>query len=59
MAVVREVMHKGHWAARPLPEPQRTRHASKWMRRPVVDRLGKLLEEWLAELKVRYTFDGD
>lgn len=58
MAVVREVIHKGHWAARPLPEPPRARHVSKWVREPV-DRLGRLLEEWLVELKVRYTFDGD
>ena len=58
MAVVRDVMHKGHWAARPLPEPPRTRRVSKWMREPV-DRLGRLLEDWLAEMKDRYTFDGE
>ena len=41
-----------------LPEPPRHRRVSKSA--PVqVDRLGRLLEDWLSEMKVRYTFDGE
>lgn len=41
-----------------LPEPPRHRRVSKSA--PVQDdRLGRLLEEWLSEITVRYTFDGD
>jgi hypothetical protein len=41
-----------------LPEPPRHRRVSK-SAPPQHDRLGKLLEEWLAEQKIRYTYDGD
>ena len=47
-----------HFVARPLPEPPRTRHVSR-LGRPAVDRLGKLLEQWLAELRGGYTIAGD
>ena len=41
-----------------LPEPPRHRRVSKSA--PVqTDQLGRLLEEWLSEIKVRYTFDGE
>lgn len=41
-----------------LPEPERNRRVSKSAPRPT-DAFGLALEEWLAEQKVRYTFDGD
>jgi hypothetical protein len=47
-----------HFRARPLPEPPRFRHVSR-VGRPPTDRLGKLLEEWLAELRGGYTIAGD
>lgn len=47
-----------HFVARPLPEPPRTRHVSR-LGRPAVDRLGKLLEQWLAEVRGGYTIAGD
>jgi hypothetical protein len=47
-----------HFLARPLPEPPRSRHISR-VGRPPVDRLGKLLEQWLAELRGGYTIAGD
>ena len=47
-----------HFVARPLPEPLRTRHVSR-LGRPAVDRLGKLLEQWLAEVRGGYTIAGD
>lgn len=47
-----------HFVARPLPEPPRSRHISR-LGRPAVDRLGKLLEQWLAELRGGYTIAGD
>ncbi len=47
-----------HWAARPLPEPPRTRRISRIARTPL-DRLGTLLEEWLAELVLGNTIEGD
>ncbi|MBM4435010.1 MAG: hypothetical protein FJ028_07915 [Chloroflexi bacterium] len=47
-----------HWAKRPLPEPPRTRRVSRWTRIPL-DRLQEQLEEWLKELTVSATFDGD
>lgn len=45
-------------AKRLLPEPPRHRRVSK-SAPPQRDALGKLLEEWLSEMKVRYTFDGE
>ncbi|HEX4745018.1 MAG TPA: hypothetical protein VFW12_10170 [Candidatus Limnocylindria bacterium] len=45
-------------AKRLLPEPPRHRRVSKSA--PVqTDQLGRVLEEWLSEIKVRYTFDGE
>jgi hypothetical protein len=46
-----------HEVARPLPEPPRTRRVSKLARS--TDRLTRALEEWLAEVKLRYTLGGD
>lgn len=46
-----------HETPRPLPEPPRTWHVSK-IARPA-DRLTRALEEWLAEVKLRYTLGGD
>ena len=46
-----------HSVARPLPEPPRTRHVSKLAL--ATDRLSRALEEWLAEVKLRYTLGGD
>ena len=47
-----------HFVPRPLPEPPRFRHVSR-VGRPPADRLGKLLEQWLAELRGCYTIAGD
>ena len=48
----------GFTPKRLLPEPPRHRRVSRSA--PVQkDRLGRLLEEWLSEIKVRYTFDGE
>ena len=46
-----------HETPRPLPEPPRTWRVSK-IARPS-DRLTRALEEWLAEVKLRYTLGGD
>lgn len=49
-----------HSVARPLPEPPRTGKASrlsKFSRR--TDALSRAFEEWLAEIKLRYTLGGD
>ncbi len=47
-----------HWAARPLPEPPRCRHVSKTGALPL-DRIGKLLEDWMRELTIGNTLDGE
>jgi hypothetical protein len=47
-----------HWAARPLPEPPRTHRMSK-SAPPQHDRIGLLLEDWMRELTVGNTLDGD
>jgi hypothetical protein len=47
-----------HWAKRPLPEPPRTRRVSKWTRTPL-DRLQGELEEWLKDVALGYTYDGE
>ena len=47
-----------HWAARPLPEPPRSRRVSRWTRVPL-DRLQDELESWLREHSVSYTYDGE
>ena len=47
-----------HWAARPLPEPPRSHRVSKSA--PVqLDRIGRLLEDWMRELTVGNTLEGD
>jgi hypothetical protein len=51
-------IHPGeHSVARPLPEPPRTRKVSKLAQS--TDALTRALEEWLAEIKLRYTIGGD
>ena len=47
-----------HWAARPLPEPPRTRRVSRSSRVPL-DGIQDQLEQWLREQSVSYTFDAD
>jgi len=44
-----------HSVPRPLPEPPRTSRGSK----TPMDLLTRALEEWLAEIKLRYTIGGD
>ncbi len=48
----------GHWAARPLPEPPRYRRVSKSAPVPI-DRMGRLLEDWMRELTIGNTLDGE
>ena len=47
-----------HWAARPLPEPPRSHRVAKSAPVPH-DRLGKLLEDWMRELTMGNTLDGE
>ena len=47
-----------HWAARPLPEPPRSHRVSTSATVPV-DRIGRLLEDWMRELTVGNTLDGE
>jgi len=48
--------HPGtHSVPRPLPEPPRTSRGTK---KPM-DLLSRALEEWLAEIKLRYTIGGE
>ncbi len=47
-----------HWVARPLPEPPRTRRVSKSAAKPT-DRLGAALEDWMRELTIGNTLEGD
>jgi len=48
--------HPGtHAVPRPLPEPPRTTRGPK----VATDRLTRALEEWLAEIKLRYTIGGE
>jgi hypothetical protein len=50
--------HPGvHSVARPLPEPPRTHRVSKLAQS--TDKLSRALEEWLAEIKLRYTIGGE
>lgn len=46
-----------HAVPRPLPAPPRTAHASRGSRD--TDGLTRALEDWLAEVKLRYTLGGD
>lgn len=47
-----------HFVARPLPEPERSKHVSA-IAQPPSDELGQLLEQWLKELRGGYTIAGD
>ena len=47
-----------HTYPRPLPEPERNKHVSQ-IAQPPTDELGKLLEQWLRELRGGYTIAGD
>ena len=47
-----------HWAARPLPEPPRYRRVSK-SAPPPTDAMGRALEDWMRELPVGNTLDGE
>ena len=61
MAAVAEDLARAqswHWAARPLPEPPRSHRLSKSA--PAQhDRIGVLLEDWMRELTVGNTLDGE
>ncbi len=46
-----------HSVARPLPEPPRTHTVSKLSR--TSDALTLALEEWLDEVRLRYTIGGE
>jgi hypothetical protein len=49
-----------HSVARPLPEPPRTHRISQLSRiEHTTDALTRALEEWLAEIKLRYTIGGE
>ena len=49
-----------HSVARPLPEPPRTHRVSQLTRiAQSTDALTRALEEWLAEIKLRYTIGGE
>ena len=53
-----------HSVARPLPEPPRTHNFSRLSRLEhasdaLADALTVALEEWLAEIKLRYTIGGE
>ncbi len=47
-----------HYRPRPLPEPERSKHVSAVGQAPTDD-LGKLLEQWLQELRGGYTIAGE
>ena len=51
-------IERPHFIARPLPEPERNKHVSA-IAQPPSDDLGKLLEEWLKELRGGYTLAGE
>ena len=44
-----------HAVPRPLPEPPRTPRGARGAK----DALTRALEEWLAEIKLRYTIGGE
>lgn len=54
---VHAIQPGAHAVPRPLPEPPRTKRVSDLGRSN--DRLSRALEEWLAEIKLRYTLGGD
>ncbi|HEY8731978.1 MAG TPA: hypothetical protein VIN69_08370 [Candidatus Limnocylindria bacterium] len=47
-----------HSVARPLPEPPRTHRVSK-LAQSATDSLTRALEEWLADIRLRYTIGGE
>ena len=51
-------MKARHWAARPLPEPPRSRRVSALSRR-AQDAIDLELEAWMSELTVGNTIDGE
>jgi hypothetical protein len=51
-------IERTHFVARPLPEPERNKHVSA-IAQPPTDELGKLLEQWLNELRGGYTLAGE
>lgn len=57
MTTIHGIQPGGHAVARPLPAPPRTAHVSKGSKD--TDRLTMALEEWLVEVKLRYTLGGD
>lgn len=58
METTLEKIRTEHFVPRPLPEPMRTRHVS-FIAQPPTDELGKLLEQWLRELRGGYTIAGE
>lgn len=58
MSTTLEKTRDRHFVPRPLPEPVRTKHISA-IAQPPTDELGKLLEQWLRELRRGYTIAGD
>ena len=52
-----------HSVARPLPEPPRTHRVSRISQLTRIarstDPLTRALEEWLAEIRLRYTIGGE
>ena len=61
MAVIAQELARAqarHWAPRPLPEPPRSHRISK-SDPPQHDRIGLLLEDWMRELTVGNTLDGE
>jgi hypothetical protein len=47
-----------HWAARPLPEPPRYKRTSALSRVPL-DEMGRQLEDWMRDLVLGNTIDGE
>jgi len=58
MATTLEEPRAIHRIPRPLPEPERTNHVSS-IGQPPIDELGRLLEQWLEELRGGYTIGGE
>lgn len=57
LMAVHAIQRGEHSVARPLPEPPRTHRVSKLSQS--TDKLTRALEEWLAEIKLRYTIGGE
>jgi hypothetical protein len=58
MVTTQEKPSRTHFVAHPLPEPERSKHVSL-IGQPPVDELGRLLEQWLRELRGGNTLAGD